>query len=91
MFKITYEMENLFGETPVKLNVQYNLNLNKIIWDLNRVRKPNLGLVYGVIDMIEVDLKNINLILFYMDPIILLIYLTSEYLIFLSMGEYWRR
>jgi uncharacterized protein (DUF362 family) len=49
--KITGNMKNLFGANPVKYKAQYHVNIDKVICDLNSVRKPDLCLVDGIIAM----------------------------------------
>lgn len=48
---ITGNMKNLFGANPVKYKAQYHSDIDKVICDLNTVRKPDLCLVDGIIAM----------------------------------------
>lgn len=51
MTGITCILKNQFGANPVKYKLQYHENLDEVIHDLNKVRKPDLCLVDGVIAM----------------------------------------
>lgn len=48
---MTCILKNQYGANPIKNKEQYHPNLDKVIYDLNKVRLPNLCLVDGIISM----------------------------------------
>ncbi|WP_321423216.1 DUF362 domain-containing protein [uncultured Methanobacterium sp.] len=51
MTKITGILKNQYGANPIKHKIQYHDDLDEVIYDLNKVRIPDLCLVDGVIAM----------------------------------------
>lgn len=51
MTGITCNLKNIYGANPIKYKAQYHKNLDSVIYDLNKVKYPNLCLVDGIIAM----------------------------------------
>jgi uncharacterized protein (DUF362 family) len=51
MTGITCNLKNLYGANPIKNKAQYHPHLDEVIYDLNKVRLPDLCLVDGIIAM----------------------------------------
>ncbi len=51
MTGITGILKNQFGANPVKYKLKYHSSLDKVITDLNKVKKPDLCIVDGIIAM----------------------------------------
>lgn len=48
---ITCILKNQYGANPIKYKAQYHKNLDDVIFDLNKVKVPNLCIVDGIIAM----------------------------------------
>jgi len=51
MTGITCVLKNQFGANPIKYKARYHLHLDKVIFDMNKVRLPDLCIVDGLIAM----------------------------------------
>jgi len=51
MTGITCALKNQFGANPIKYKARYHLHLDKVIFDMNKVRLPDLFIVDGLIAM----------------------------------------